>query len=393
MDAIARPPITDRGPLRTARLRLGGRSLPLLRPTRMYVCGITPYDVTHLGHAATLVWADVALAVMRLAGAEVVTARNVTDVDDVLTRAAAESGQRYDRFAAVHEYQFGHDLAALRVREPDHSPRAARHVEHVVTLAAALLAAGAAYERDGSVIFRGDDVPAAAGVGPDEARRLLREFGGAPDHDRHDGAFDVPVWQRSGPDDPAWPSPWGWGRPGWHAECSAMTVATLGARIDVLAGGADLAFPHHAYQEAMVAAVSGVPLARAHLNVGTVSVGGAKMAKSTQNLVLVDELLHEHSPQAVRLMLIDRRWDQPWEYAPDGLRAAADRLERLRVAAGRSAGSDSGGDTAGDAADDVAGDAMLEALLDDLDVSTALGIAEEQGGGTAQRLLHCLRLD
>ncbi len=377
---MERPPITDRGPVRTAALRLGGRPLPVLTCSRMYVCGITPYDVTHLGHAATLVWADVAAAVLRLAGSQVLTARNVTDVDDVLTRAAAERGERYDRFAAVQEYQFGHDLTALRVRQPTHAPRATRHVDHVIALAGALLAVGAAYDHDGSVVFRGGHVPAATGVGDAEAVTLFEEFGGH-DGGRFEGPYDVPVWQRSGSDDPAWPSPWGWGRPGWHAECAAMTAATLGTRIDVLAGGADLTFPHHAYQDALVAAVSGVPLARARLGVGTVGVHGAKMAKSTQNLVLVADLLETHPPEAVRLLLVDRAWQRPWEYVATDLDAAAARLDRLHVAAGRPGGSE------------TADDAVMSALLDDLDVPTALDLAEEHGGGPARRLLRVLALD
>ncbi len=376
----ARPPILDDGSWRTAAFRLGGRPLPLLPPARIYVCGITPYDVTHLGHAATLVWADVAASVMRLAGADVVTARNVTDVDDVLTRAAAEHGQRYDRFAAVHEYQFGHDLDALRVREPQHAPRAARHVDHVIALAAALLASDAAYERDGSVLFRGADVPGRTGIAGDEAGRLLDEAGGRPDLERYEGPFDVPVWQRSDEDAPAWPSPWGWGRPGWHAECAAMTLATLGPRVDVLAGGADLAFPHHAYQAAMAAAVSGVPLARTHLHVGTVSIDGAKMAKSTRNLVLVADLLRQHRPEALRLLLINRRWHGPWEFADDDLDAAGGQLDRLHSAAGRARGSD------------ASTTAVTAALLDDLDVPTALSVAEQEGGPTARQLLRVLSL-
>jgi len=160
-----------------------------------------------------------------------------------------------------------------------------------------------------------------------------------------------------------------------------MTAATLGTRVDVLVGGADLAFPHHAYQDALVAAVSGVPLARAHLGVGTVGVNGAKMAKSTGNLVLVADLLRDYPPEAVRLLLVDRQWHQPWEHDATHLAAAAARLERLRAAAGR----------ANDSA--PACEAVVGALLDDLDVPTALDVAEEQGGTPARRLLRVLALD
>jgi cysteinyl-tRNA synthetase len=160
-----------------------------------------------------------------------------------------------------------------------------------------------------------------------------------------------------------------------------MTVATLGSRIDVLAGGADLAFPHHAYQDAMVAAVSGVPLARARLAVATVGVDGAKMAKSTGNLVLVADLLQDYPAEALRLLLVDRSWQAQWDYAAAELDSAVGRLDRLRVAAGRT--GDSG----------AADEAVTDALLDDLDVPAALDLAEEQGGSTARRVLQVLALD
>jgi len=160
-----------------------------------------------------------------------------------------------------------------------------------------------------------------------------------------------------------------------------MTVATLGPRIDVLAGGAGLAFPHHAYQDAMVAAVSGVPLARARLAMATVGVDGAKMAKSTGNLVLVADLLQDYPAEALRLLLVDRSWQAQWDYAAAELDSAVGRLDRLRVAAGRT--GDSG----------AADEAVTDALLDDLDVPAALDLAEEQGGSTARRVLQVLALD
>ncbi|MGN6331418.1 MAG: cysteine--tRNA ligase [Motilibacteraceae bacterium] len=384
MDAAnlpARPPIADLPPTDAARFRLGGHPLPLVGPARLYVCGITPYDVTHLGHAATFVWADAAAAVARLAGVEVESARNVTDVDDVLTRAADVRGWPYDEFALSQEYLFDRDMAALRVRKPTHAPRARHHVQHVVQLAAALLAVGAAYERDGHVYFRGAHVPVAAGLAADQARALSAAYGDRPEDPLREDPFDVPVWQPSGPTDPAWPSPWGWGRPGWHAECAAMAVATLGERVDVLVGGADLAFPHHAYQAAMVEAALGAGFTRARLHVGTVSVAGAKMAKSTGNLVLVADVLTGSSPAALRLLLLDRHWAAPWDYSSDALSEAETRLERLYAAAGRAA------------APEGATQAVVDALVDDLDVPRALAVAEEAGGDAARLALRTLALD
>lgn len=362
-------------------LRLGSHPLPLTVPARVYICGITPYDVTHLGHASTFVWADTVARVMRMAGTDTVVTRNITDVDDVLTRTAVERGRHYDEFGLSQEFYFDRDMAALHVRPPDHAPHARHHVRHVVRLAAALLAAGAAYERDGHVFFRGAAVPARAGLERTPALELSREYGDQPDDPRRDDPFDVVVWQRSRDGDPAWPSPWGPGRPGWHAECAAMALATLGGVVDVLAGGADLAFPHHAYQVAIAEAATGTaPFARRAFRVGTVGLDGAKMAKSTGNLVLVSQLLADHPGAAVRLMLLERPWAQGWDYRPELLDAAVVRLDQLYVAA------------AGPKSSEAAVAAVRGALLDDLDVTKAVATAVEAGGEAARQVIRTLAL-
>ncbi|MGH3904020.1 MAG: cysteine--tRNA ligase [Pseudonocardiaceae bacterium] len=366
----------------TDRVRLGGRALPVVSPARLYVCGITPYDVTHLGHASTFVWADAAAAVLRRAGAETVTCRNVTDVDDVLTRAAIERGRHYDEFALEQEYLFGRDMAALRVRRPEHEPRARHHVGRVVQLAAALLATGSAYQRGGTVYFHGAGIQGKAGLTPHQATELAAEFGDQPDDPTRDDPLDVPVWRPSSDDEPGWPSPWGRGRPGWHAECAAMALGVFGPAVDILAGGADLEFPHHVYQTAITEAATGVgPFARAELPVGTVTVGGAKMAKSAGNLVLVSDLLADHPASAVRLLLLDRSWRQTWDFRPEALNEASARLERLYTAAGKAQTSP------------AAVDAVTAALVDDLDIPAALAIGEDAGGEAARLVLHILALE
>jgi cysteinyl-tRNA synthetase len=254
-------------------------------------------------------------------------------------------------------------------------------VPQVRQLAAALLAAGAAYERDGTVFFRGGGVPARAGLDRERALTLSDRYGDRPDDPARDDPFDVPLWQPSGEQDPAWPSPWGWGRPGWHAECAAMALASLGTSVDVLAGGTDLTFPHHAYQSAMAEAASGVtPFARCEMHVGAVSLGGVKMAKSTGNLVLIADLLREWSPAAIRLMTLDRAWHRDWNYTPDLLDDAAAVLDRLYAAAARPARSPSGRE------------AMTGALFDDLDVPRARAIAEEEGGEVTRLFVRLLAL-
>ena len=365
----------------SARLRLAGRPLPMVSPARVYVCGITPYDVTHLGHAATSVWADAAESVLRSVGVHTLASRNVTDVDDVLTTAASRQGRHYDDFALYQEYLFEQDMAALRVRRPAHAPRARHHVPQVRQLAAALLATGHAYEREGHVFFRGAAVAAGSGLSRDRAFALAAEFGDDPADPLRDDPFDTPIWRPSTAEHPAWPSPWGWGRPGWHAECAAMALATLGAGVDLLVGGRDLVFPHHAYQAAMVeAATSVAPFARRVLHVGAVHVDGRKMAKSVGNLVLVGDLVRDHPPAAVRLLLLDRRWGADWEYRPADLDAAGAALEELYAAAGRPGRSS------------AATAAVTAALLDDLDVPRALAVAREEGGEAARGLLQVLAL-
>ena len=369
------------GPIRSADLRLAGAPLPVLGTARVYTCGITPYDVTHLGHAATFVWADALRGVLEMAGAEVISSRNVTDVDDVLTRAADAKGRHYDEFALSQEFLFERDMEALAVHRPTHAPRARYYITHVQQLTAALLAGGRAYEREGHVFFRGADVPGQAGLDRAAALALSEAFGDAPGDPLREDPFDVPLWRPSGETDPAWPSPWGWGRPGWHAECAAMAAATLGSAVDVLVGGEDLTFPHHAYQAAMVeAAVSVAPFARRMLHVGAVSQDGAKMAKSTGNLTLVADLLETAPAAAVRLMLLDRRWSEGWEYRPELLAAATDALHELYAAAARPGTTD------------AAEEQVVAALLDDLDVPRALAAATEAGGAAGRLLIRVLSL-
>jgi len=366
-------------------MTVGGTALPLAGRARVYACGITPYDVTHLGHAATFVWVDTLARVLHASGAEVIMCRNVTDVDDVLLAAAGRSGSRYDEFAVIQQFYFDQDMAALGVRQPTVQPRAHAYIGQVIALATGLLARGSAYQRAGQIYFRGAAAARQAGLDRPAALRLAAEYGDHPDDPGKDDPLDVAVWQASGGGQPAWESPWGPGRPGWHAECAAMALHTFGPAVDVHAGGADLRFPHHAYQAALAEAFTGVtPFARARLQAGVVRVAGAKMAKSAGNLVLVGELLKDYPAAAVRLLILDRRWDQDWDYDQASLDEAAARLERLQSAAGRPDRAAAGSGAA------VA--AVRAALASDLDVPAALRIAEDHGGQAARVLGSLLGL-
>lgn len=361
-------------------LRLAGADLPMVGQVRMYVCGITPYDVTHLGHAATYIWADAADRVLTWHGHTVTVARNITDVDDVLVSEARQRGQQVTMLATLQRAAFESTMATLRVRTPDHAPSAAQHIGHVVQLGAALLARGAAYLSGGTVYARTPRLAAEVGLDDTTAIRLAAEYHDHPDDPHKEHPLDVVVWRAAGDEEASWPSPWGEGRPGWHAECAAMVLALFGPSIDLHSGGADLAFPHHACEAALAETATGVrPLARAWLRAGTVGVDGVKMAKSTGNLVLVDDLLRDYPPAAIRLLCLNRRWAQPWSYARTDLDRAAADLDALYVAAGRQSSG------AGSAA-------VPAALLDDLDVPHALGLALADGGQAARTLIEILAL-
>jgi cysteinyl-tRNA synthetase len=367
---------------RMAEPTIAGHRLPMLDRARIYACGITPYDVTHLGHAATFVWIDMLSRVLRFLGVEPEICRNITDVDDVLDAAALRAGAPYDAFAAIQQFHFERDMAALGVRAPQHEPRAHRYVQHVIRLAAGLLSAGTAYQRRGSVYFRGQATIGAAGLDRAEGLRLSAEYGGRPDDPDKDDPLDVAVWQASEPDHPAWESPWGAGRPGWHAECAAMALSVFGVGVDIHAGGKDLRFPHHAYHAAMAESFTGVrPYARGWLHAGTVTLRGTKMAKSAGNLVLLDDLLADYPAAAIRLMILDRPWADDWDYLPGLLDAAAARLESLYRAAGRTSSGSQGA---------VAEIGRL--LAADLNVPAAIDLAIDAGGAPARVLATTIGL-
>jgi cysteinyl-tRNA synthetase len=363
------------------RLHLGGRALSVVGRARIYVCGVTPYDVTHLGHAATFVCVDAVDRVLRRLGVHVDVCRNVTDVDDVLSAAAQRAGQPYERFAAVQAFHFERDMAALGVRRPTHEPRAHTFVPQVVDLASALVDSGAAYAEAGSVYVQGAAVAERAGLDREEALALLEANHGRTDDPAKRDPLDQAVWQHSSGDEPAWPSPWGPGRPGWHAECTAMALSTFGPTVDLHAGGADLRFPHHAFESAQAEAVTGVvPFARTWLHVGTVQVDGEKMAKSTGNLVFVADLVGRTSGAVVRTMLLDRPARDAWDYTAAELERAGSRLDALHAAAGRPGGSDA----------EVG--AVLEALAEGADVPRAIDLATDAGGRAARDLVAVLAL-
>jgi L-cysteine:1D-myo-inositol 2-amino-2-deoxy-alpha-D-glucopyranoside ligase len=374
MSQRAGDPLVLPGPSdRSAPLRLGRR-------VTLYVCGITPYDAAHVGHAFTYVAFDTLARFLRHRGHEVAYCQNVTDVDDDMLRRAAELGEDYLALARRETAAYLQDMDALNVARPSVMPRATQEVPAMVELAGQLVAAGNAYVVDGSVFFEAATYPGfgeLSGLDPDEQRELLAERGGDPEDPRKRHPLDFVVWQASRPGEPWWESPWGRGRPGWHLECSAMSRRHLGVTIDLHGGGADLRYPHHESERAQSESANKAPFVRRWLHSGMVRHQGEKMSKSLGNLVFPRDLFRDHEPAAVRLALLAHHWRSSWEWDPADLKEATERLSVWRQALGHpgpQAPHQACGHPPAPRPDLGAVDA---ALADDLDTPAALAAGDE----------------
>jgi L-cysteine:1D-myo-inositol 2-amino-2-deoxy-alpha-D-glucopyranoside ligase len=304
------------------------------------VCGITPYDATHLGHAATYLLFDTLQRVCRDAGRTVHFVQNVTDVDDPLLQRAVATGHDWRVIAKRETELFRTDMAALRILPPDEFVGAVEAIPDIVGVIQALRQRGAAYDLDGDVYF---SVAAADHLGDighldlAEMIRLSAERGGDPDRPGKKDPLDCLLWQGARPDEPAWESPFGHGRPGWHIECTAIALRHLGPVIDVQGGGSDLVFPHHELGAAEAAVVTGQwPFARTFVHQAMVGYDGEKMSKSKGNLVFVSALRRTGvDPMAIRLALLAHDHRTDWEWRHGQLTAAERRLERWRAAFAR----------------------------------------------------------
>jgi L-cysteine:1D-myo-inositol 2-amino-2-deoxy-alpha-D-glucopyranoside ligase len=342
-------------------------------PVGLYVCGITPYDTTHLGHAFTYVVFDVLVRTLRAAGQPVRYVQNVTDVDDDIIRRARELGTTWDHLADKETALYVEDMAALNVLAPHVFPRASQTIPKIIALIVKLEAQGHAYRRDGNAYYRVGsiaDYGRLSRLTREEMITLSAQRGADPNDPRKQDPLDFVLWQASAPGEPRWDSPWGVGRPGWHIECSAMALEYLGPQIDVHGGGADLIFPHHESEIAQSESVTGIrPFARIWVHVGMLRYQGEKMSKSLRNLVLIRDLLPRYDADSIRVLLLRHHYREPWEYTEDQLDDAAALTERLRAAAGR----------AGRGSDDSAL-AVRTALEDDLDTPRALRLLEDALG-------------
>lgn len=309
----------------------------------LYVCGITPYDSTHLGHANTYVTYDLLIRRLEDLGHTVRLVRNITDVDDSILPKARELGIDFLELAAAETARFHGDMEALDTRPVEAEPHATEWIEEMVTLIGRLEAGGHVYVVDGTVFFDVSTFETFGAVsGYDEATmiELARERGGSPDDPRQRNPLDFILWQPSLDDEPSWDSPWGPGRPGWHIECSAMSMGLLGETIDLHGGGSDLIFPHHECERAQSESATGTPFVRHWMHCGMVAYEGTKMSKSLGNLVFVSELSKVADPRAIRLALMGHHYRDDWEWFDRDIDDASALLDDLIEAAERPAGPD-----------------------------------------------------
>ncbi len=308
---------------------------------RMYVCGITPYDATHLGHAATYVAFDLLNRAWRCAGHDVRYVQNVTDVDDPLLERATATGEDWTELAERETELFRTDMEALRVLAPDAYVGAVEAIPLVVAMVQQLQEAGAVYDVDGDLYFSVTADPRFGSVSGWDREKMLAVFGergGDPERPGKKDPLDCLVWQAERPGEPAWDSPLGRGRPGWHVECSSIAREHLGgppggSTIDVQGGGSDLVFPHHemSASEAQVAD-GGTPFAHAYVHAGMVALDGEKMSKSKGNLELVSRLREQGvDPMAIRLALLKHHYRSDWEWTEQDL-VTVDQIRSLRSA-------------------------------------------------------------
>jgi L-cysteine:1D-myo-inositol 2-amino-2-deoxy-alpha-D-glucopyranoside ligase len=386
--AVRVPALPGRGPephlVNTAtgeltRAALGPRA-------SMYACGITPYDATHIGHAATYLAWDLLVRAWRDAGHEVIYVQNVTDVDDPLLERADRDGEDWRELADREIARYRGDMEALRVLPPARLVGAVEALPLIDRMNQVLADRGALYEVDSDVYFSRATDPefgTVSRLGPSDMLALSAERGGDPGRPGKKDPLDCLVWLAARPGEPSWDSGFGPGRPGWHVECAAIATHYLGPVFDVQAGGSDLIFPHHecSASHARVAFADGDAFARCYAHAGMVRLDGEKMSKSGGNLVFVSRLVADGvDPMAIRLAIMSHHYRGDWDWTAAGLAAAQDRLAHWRAAlhrAGSAASEPGSGVTAADVptADSVLA-AVREGIADDLDAPGALAAVD-----------------
>ena len=347
---------------------------------RMYVCGITPYDATHIGHLNTYVAFDLVHRVWRDRGLEVNYVQNVTDIDDPLLERAADLGIDWAALAEEETQLYREDMAALNVLPPQHYVGAVESMPLIVDLIEQLRQRQAVYSVDDSdfedlYFAQASDAEfgSLSHLSEEEAVAIFADRGGDPDRAGKKAQLDCLVWRHARAGEPSWPSVLGAGRPGWHIECTAIALDRLGVGFDVQAGGSDLIFPHHEMCAAQGRVATDQPFAQAYLHSGMVGLDGEKMSKSKGNLVFVSSLRASGvDPMAIRLALLAHHYRDDWDWTDELLISGQDRLDRWREAVRLDAGLN---------ADEVLV-TMRAALAHDLDAPAALAAVDAWAGAS-----------
>ena len=345
---------------------------------RMYVCGVTVYDYCHLGHARCYVAFDAIRRYLKYRGYAVTYIQNITDIDDkIIARARQEGGsgeikERVRELAERYAAAYGEDMARLNVLSADGYPKATENIAGMHKIIGGLMEKGIAYRTPGGVFFSVDAFPAYGGL----SRRNLEEMQ-AGARVKVDGEkknpLDFALWKAAAPDEPAWESPWGPGRPGWHIECSAMSISRLGPSFDIHGGGQDLIFPHHENEKAQSEAYTGQPFVRYWLHNGFITIDREKMSKSLGNVANLRDLFRAFSPRVLRHFLLGTHYRSPIDFSPEGLAGSRSALERLDNCWGDAEAK--WGKIAAREADPAAISAFAAAMDDDFNTAAALGLA------------------
>jgi len=342
----------------------------------LYVCGPTVYDKAHIGHAMSALVFDVIRRYLEYRGYQVRHVMNYTDVDDKIIRRANLLGVEPLRLAETYIDEFRQHLADLNVMPATVYPRATQEITQIVQMIRELGENGYAYSVDGDVYFR---VTKDADYGRLSGRRLEdMQAGARVDVDeRKENPMDFALWKASKPGEPAWESPWGKGRPGWHIECSAMNLHHLGEQIDIHGGGNDLVFPHHENEIAQTESITGKPFARYWIHNGMLQLSGEKMSKSLGNLITIEQFLSQHEADVLRMMILNSSYRNPLTYNDDVVSQAEKALERLRTALRPAAPGEAGANA--EAAENLrqqveaTRQGFLAAMDDDFNTAGALG--------------------
>jgi len=298
---------------------------------RMYACGVTVYDLCHLGHARQALIFDVIRRYLEYKGYHVTYVRNFTDVDDKIINRARELGRRWDEVARGYIEEYYRDMDRLGIRRATIEPKATEHIPEMIGIIKTLLEKGYAYQINGDVYFEVQRFPEYGKLSGRKAEQMLA--GARIEIDpRKKNPLDFALWKRSKEGEPAWESPWGPGRPGWHIECSAMSMKYLGESFDIHGGGADLIFPHHENEIAQSESCTGKPFARYWVHNGFVSINQEKMSKSLGNFFTIQEVLNRYRPEAVKLFLLSAHYRGPLDFSDDRLEEAKKALDRFVTA-------------------------------------------------------------